>query len=347
MLIDRKKTCVLIGAHPQNSNDSALLSLTIEGIKRQGYKICLVSHSPVNIDIQKSVNYYVYSDENEILTLPLYSNSVIFSNYTNYHYQSNLGNKLGTTHYASLINLKNGLNLLKEKGFSHFIYHNYDYFLNQKDHTVLETQLKDLTNLDYWFMNDGYDRNSLFPILSIYAGKITYFLDLINVANSPETYLKYCGSNYILEFFVKHRIKDCEGIGIIENFRPSDIFTSKWAGIADTKGLHLPDYDVVNAYVDLVRDYDNENHIYGILPLCNSSHNVVVNLYKNDVKILSNTLKLGSMYWWWYKTNDNDKWKIECLLSERIISSVERSSIEILSNKPSFLKFKNNNNITI
>jgi hypothetical protein len=340
MSIDKEKTCVLIGAHPQNSNDSALLSLTIEGIKRQGYKICLVSHSPVNIDIQKSVNYYVFSDENEILTLPSYSDSVIFSSYPNYYYQSNLGNKLGTTHYASLINLKNGLSLLKEKGFTHFIYHNYDYFINQKDHTVLETHLKDLTNLDYWFMNDAHDRNGLFPVLSIFAGKITYFIDLFSVANSPENYLKYCGSNYILEFFVRQRIKDCGGFGIIEKFRASDIFTSKWAGIADTKGLHLPDYDVVNAYVDLVRDYDNENHIYGILPLCHSSHNVVINLYKNDVKILSNTLKLGSMYWWWYKTTDNDKWKIECFLSERLISSIEKSSTEILSNKPSFLRFK-------
>jgi hypothetical protein len=74
--------------------------------------------------------------------------------------------------------------------------------------------------------------------------------------------------------------------------------------------------------------------------LCHSSHNVVINLYKNDVKILSNTLKLGSMYWWWYKTTDNDKWKIECFLSERLISSIEKSSTEILSNKPSYLRFK-------
>ena len=48
-MIDKEKTCVLIGAHPQTSNDSALLSLTIEGIKRQGFKICLVSHSPINL----------------------------------------------------------------------------------------------------------------------------------------------------------------------------------------------------------------------------------------------------------------------------------------------------------
>jgi hypothetical protein len=46
------------------------------------------------------------------------------------------------------------------------------------------------------------------------------------------------------------------------------------------------------------------------------------------------------MYWWWYKTTDNDKWKIECFLSERLISSIEKSSTEILSNKPSFLRFK-------
>ena len=340
MSIDKEKTCVLIGAHPQNSNDSALLSLTIEGIKRQGYKICLVSHSPVNVDIQKSVNYYVYSDENEILSLPSYSDSVIFSNYPNYYYQSNLSNKLGTTHYASLLNLKNGLNFLKEKGFTHFIYHNYDYFINQKDHTVLETHLKDLMNLDYWFMNEGYNRNTLFPVLSIFAGKISYFIKLFEVANSPENYLKYCGNNYVLELFVRQRLQDCGGFGIIEKFNVSDIITSKWAGIGDTKGLHLPDYDITNVHVDLVRDYDNEYHIYGILPQCKSSHNVVVNLYKNDVKLLSHTLKLGSMYWWWYKTTDDDKWKIECCVSEKLVSSIEKRGIEILSNKPSYLRFK-------
>jgi hypothetical protein len=46
------------------------------------------------------------------------------------------------------------------------------------------------------------------------------------------------------------------------------------------------------------------------------------------------------MYWWWYKTTDNDKWKIECYVSEKLVSSIEKRGIEILSNKPSYLRFK-------
>ena len=341
-MIDKEKTCVLIGAHPQTSNDSALLSLTIEGIKRQGFKICLVSHSPINLDIQKSVNYLVYSDENEMLEFPSYSNSIIFSNYSNYYYQSNLNNNLGITHFASLINLKNGLNLLNSKGFTHFIYHNYDNFINQKDHELLLEYLKNLNSLDYWFMNEGHNQNILFPVLSVFAGRISYFMKLFEVADTSENYLKYCNNNYVMEYFVKERMKTCGGFGIIENFKPSDVFTSDWIGIGDSKGIHLPGYDNVSPPVDLVRDYDNENHIYGILPICKSNKDVLVNVYKNNNLISSSTIKLGSMYWWWYKTKNDDLWKIDCLLENKIVSSCERTGLDILNNYPSFLKFKRN-----
>jgi hypothetical protein len=339
MAINKEQTCVLIGAHPQNSNDSALLSLTIEGIKRQGFKVCLVSHSPVNVDIQKSVNYYVYSDENELLNFPNYSNSIIYSNYNNYYYQSNLNNTLGTTHYASLINLKNGLSLLNSKGFTHFVYHNYDYFLNQKDHELLENYLENLNTLDYWFMNENHNQNKLFPVLSIFAGKISYFINLFDIAKSPQSYLDNCNNNYIMEFFVKKRLNDCVGFGKIENFKPSDVFTSKWTGIGDSKGIHLPDYDNISPNVDLVRDFDNENHIYGILPICKSNKDVLVKLYKNNNIISSGSVKLGSMYWWWYKTTDNDLWKIECWLNNKLVSLSEKKGVDILNNRPSFLKF--------
>lgn len=339
-MIDKEKTCVLIGCHPQSSNDSALLSLTIEGIKRQGYKICLVSHSPINLDIQKSVNYSIYSDENEIIDFPNYSNSVIFYSYNNYYYQTNLNNNLGITHFASLINLKNGLTLLSSKGFTHFIYHNYDYFLNQKDHNSLSNFLENINTLDFWFMNEGHNENILFPSLSIFAGKILYFNKLFEVADTKENYLKYCKNNYVMEYFIRERIKDCGGFGVIENFKPSDVFTSNWIGIGDSRGVHLPGYPNLSPNVDLVRDYDNENHIFGILPKCNSNIDVVVNLYKNSGLISSSTVKLGSMYWWWYKTTDNDLWKIECLLNNKVVSFLEKKGIDILNNHPSFLRFK-------
>ena len=63
-MLNKSEICVIVGGYPQNHQDTALLSLTIESFKRYGYDICLVSHSPINNDLQKASKYTIYSDEN-------------------------------------------------------------------------------------------------------------------------------------------------------------------------------------------------------------------------------------------------------------------------------------------
>ena len=61
----KENTCVIIGSYPTSLEHNAMLNLTTFAAKKNGYDVCLVSHQPLSTDIQKYINYYIYSDEND------------------------------------------------------------------------------------------------------------------------------------------------------------------------------------------------------------------------------------------------------------------------------------------
>ena len=153
-MIDKQKVCVIIGSYPQNYKDTTLLGLTIESFKTQGYDICLVSHSPINQELQQASKYTIYSDENQILKFPTPSVVTEFCDGADLRFQTNHGNKVGQHSFAVLMNIKNGLWLLKNKKYTHFIYVENDTFLTSKDQKLLENKLEEFNFMenDYWFM---------------------------------------------------------------------------------------------------------------------------------------------------------------------------------------------------
>jgi len=65
------KEVVAILAYTNTKEKIDVLKKCIKRIKEFGYDILLVTHYPVSLEIQKSVEHYVYDSNNEIIEIPV------------------------------------------------------------------------------------------------------------------------------------------------------------------------------------------------------------------------------------------------------------------------------------
>jgi hypothetical protein len=339
-MIDKNNICVIIGSYPQNHQDTALLSLTIESFKRYGYDICLVSHSPINNDLQKASKYTIFSDENYTLKFPEPSSIATFIDTGSLRFQTNNGNRMGVHSFAILMNLKNAYWLLKNKNYTHFIYVDSDTFLNNEDQKVLEDKLTefDFMNKDGWFMVESYSDISLVPVTSMFGGNIKYFSDLLEDINTPEDYIRTAAPKhgYSLEAFVAAKFTNPEHYHFI---KPRDIFSSKWLGISSFGSVHFPDLDnEYNVEIDIVRNLNDDNSLACVINVSSKEELIHLKIYKDNQLEESTDLTTGPLYYWGFSKQDSNVWRMEVYKNDKLVSQVERTTEDIFWNYWSFFE---------
>ena len=348
-MINKNNICVIVGCYPQNNIDSALVSLTIESFKRQGYDICLTSHSPVNNDIQQLCKYYIYSDENYKLQFPYPSSIGSFFANNEIHYQTNRNNQVGSHSYSILMNMKNAFWLLKNKIYKKFIYIEIDTFINDNDHQILESMLEkaDFENKDFWFMLENKSNNYYVPSTSIFGGDIHFFNDKLSEITSPEIYLDKCSliNGFSLEALFNYLFLNEEHNGFIEHKQPREIFKSEWLGISSLGNISIPglksSFNVTTDIVKLKHNNDTKSIVF-MLEGNLQNENITVKLYKNNSLLDNINLNTGSYLWWIYNSYSNDDiWKIEIFYKDKIINLLERTTQEIFWNYWSYFEIKN------
>lgn len=344
--MNKEKVCAIIGSYTKTHLDTALLSLTIEGIKRRGYKTCLATHAPVSHELQKSVDYFIYTDENQILNPGFESMAGYYFDGSNFYFRTNYSNKGGTHSFAILMNIKNSLWLMEKKGFTHFIYFETDSFLNQKDHEKIEEILSDkILDLDYWFMNETHNLGEqIFPVTSLFSGRIEYFSKNTDQIFSPDSYLDFLSSagNCTLESFFLRLINEYPGNGIIEKTKPREIFSSEWVGISGGGNIGLPGYDnLILDSVDIVRDYYSNDSFFLAFPRIDSEQKVGIKVYLDG--ILRHTREItpnGIFHYFKFNFEKSSTIKAEFYYSGSICHVIEKSVDSIRSNQHSYFKFK-------
>ena len=335
-MIDKEKVCIIIGSYPQNYKDTTLLGLTVESFKLHGYDICLVSHSPINNELQQASNYTIYSKENLILEFPTPSVVTEFCDTKDVRFQTNYGNKIGRHSFAVLMNIKNALYLLNSKKYTHFLYAENDTFLTSKDQNLLESELEKANFLenDYWFMLENPQTQLV--ATSLFGGKIDIFLKTLDPINTPEDYLKIESSS--LETFMSKLFPNNNNY---HDIKPRDIFESKWLGISSYGVINFPDLNNgINVVIDIVRNFKDEDNVFFIINTNAISNSVNVKLYKNNHNIYNSDIITGPLHYWGYSKQDTDIWKMEVWKDNKIISQVERTTEEIFWNRMSYFKIK-------
>lgn len=344
-MLNKEEICVIISSYPQTHVDSTLLSLTHESFSRQGYDICLVSHSPLNSDIQKSSKYYIYSDENTPLNFPEPSSITVYFANSDLHYQTNWGNKMGSHSLSILMNLKNALYLLRHKKYKNFIFIDSDTFLNKDDHKILESKLEEISfnEKDYWFMIED-TTNMVVPVTSFFGGKIEYFHNVLEQIKNEEDYFKFCeGANaYTLEalFSILFCMFPSEN-GHLDYNKPRDIFSSKWLGISTFGNADIPYLEnKFNVDIDIVRDKTSNDYIFFILNFHAKQESINLKFYKDDILTNDFDTVTGALHYWMFDVELVKKWKMEVYYKEKLINILDKTTDEIFWNAFSFFESK-------
>jgi hypothetical protein len=199
---------IVIGTYPNLKRRVELTKQCIESLKPLGRKIILVSHYPVDADIQRMVDYYIYDKHNP---MTFHSYYTLFYNYTpDYDVNINI-NQLsdGNQSLAVLTNLFNGFKHAKEHGFKSLFYVTFDIVIDPRDIPTINESFNSLRNgkqaylamfkteFEYGVQTNGMTFN------------IDYFLDRFDDVRDVETYNSICkniGSQNFLEDYLAKKL---------------------------------------------------------------------------------------------------------------------------------------------
>jgi hypothetical protein len=128
---------IIIGTYPNLKSRVQLTKDCINSLKPLGRKIMLVSHYPVDAEIQRMVDYYIYDAEN-ILTYHSYYTR-FYTHQNDFDVEININGLKNTNQSLTvLMNMHTAVKAASEYGFVNALYITYDVIVNPKDYAVIE-----------------------------------------------------------------------------------------------------------------------------------------------------------------------------------------------------------------
>jgi hypothetical protein len=127
-----QEECIILGTYPNIKDRVQWTKDTINSLKPLGRKIILVSHYPVDQEIQGMVDYYIYDKHNPLTHHSYYTR--FYNDRNDYFAEINInGLKHSNQSLTVLTNMFNGAKAAKELGFKRFFYTTYDVVLDPTD----------------------------------------------------------------------------------------------------------------------------------------------------------------------------------------------------------------------
>ena len=199
---------IVVGTYPNLKRRVKLTKQCIESLKPLGRKIILISHYPVDQEIQKMVDYYVYDKHNPMTTHSYYT--LFYNKVAEYDVDVNI-NQLhnGNQSLAVLTNIFNGFKHAKEHGFKRLFYLTFDVIIDPRDIDIINTSFSTLnsgkkaylasfhTAFDYGVQTNGITFD------------VDFFLQNFDDVRDVESYNKICkeiGAQNFLEDYLAKKI---------------------------------------------------------------------------------------------------------------------------------------------
>ena len=197
---------IVIGTYPNLKSRVQLTKDTIKSLKPLGRKIMLVSHYPVDDEIQRMVDYYLFDGDNPLTHHSYYTR---FYRYTDEYYaEINInGLKNSNQSLTVLVNLFNAAKTAKTLGYKSFFYTTYDVTLDERDISVIETSLASLNNGKKAYLGTlntpfgkGIQTNGM-------TFDVDFFLQIFHDTRKPDEYNEICSSlgaqNFLEDYLTK------------------------------------------------------------------------------------------------------------------------------------------------
>ena len=264
---NNKRELIIVGTWPNLESRVQLTKDTINSLKPLGRKIMLLSHYPVDEDIQKMVDYYIYDKHNPLTHHSYYTR---FYRYTDdFHAEINInGLKNSNQSLTVLTNLFNGAKAAKSLGYEAFFYTTYDVVLDARDIPIIEKALDigDKTN-PYLYkaylgslntpFGKGIQTNGM-------AFEVDFFLNTFDDVRTTEEYNNICeniGAQNFLEDYLVKKLRGLEKDYMIEHNKEETLLKHSGLGVASNSEYYsiIPIINRPNNYMFYFYTYNVDN----------------------------------------------------------------------------------------
>jgi hypothetical protein len=143
------KPIIVIDAFLDNQEKENLLISNLQKFKKFNIPILLVSNSPISVEIQKQIDYFIFDKEN-LLFKDKYSYDLLIFHvleYKEFSFKNEFWYK--QEHGLSVLcNLTKTMNFAKKLGFTKFIHFEWDYFIHDNDSIKIQNIIDDFVYND-------------------------------------------------------------------------------------------------------------------------------------------------------------------------------------------------------
>jgi hypothetical protein len=285
---NNKREIIIVGTWPNLKSRVQLTKDTINSLKPLGRKIMLVSHYPVDDDIQKMVDYYIYDDHNPLTHHSYYTR---FYKYTDdFHAEININGLKNTNQSLTVLtNLFNGAKAAKSLGYEAFFYTTYDVILDPRDIPKVEKAFDIDGKEPYMYkaylgslntpFGKGIQTNGM-------AFDIDFFLNTFDDVRTAEEYNSICeniGAQNFLEDYLVKKLKGLEKYYAFEHNNEETLLKNSGLGVA------------------------SNSEYYSIIPILNKPNNYMFYFftYNIDTRNVKISIKESGVEFY------NHKWQID------------------------------------
>jgi glycosyltransferase involved in cell wall biosynthesis len=254
---------IIIGTYPNLKERVNLTKKCIESYRPLGRKIMLVSHYPVDQEIQKMVDYYVYDAHNPLTHHTYYKH---FYNYTaSFDLEININTlKDSNQSLTVLTNLFNGFKMAKSLGYKRVFYNTFDVILHENDQAVVDTSLNSDSVCIVATLNThvgtGVQTNGM-------MFDVQYFLNKFDDVRTPDEYNKICefiGAENFLEDYLMNRLNEPTLLNLQILTNPfNTLLINSGLGVSSNSEYYsiLPILGKTNTYVFYFYTYNIDNRV--------------------------------------------------------------------------------------
>jgi len=204
---------IVVGTYPNLKRRAELTKECVESLKPLGRKIILVSHYPVDQEIQRMVDYYIYDDHNPLTHHSYYTK---FFNYpADYDVEININGLKDTNQSLTVLtNMFNGFKAAKALGFRRAFYTTYDVILNEKDVPAVNDAFKSNKKVYVATLPTPFEYGIQTNGMMI---DVDFFLREFDDVRTPEEYNRICNVRKCQNFLEDYLVK------VINSFNPADV----------------------------------------------------------------------------------------------------------------------------
>jgi glycosyltransferase involved in cell wall biosynthesis len=245
------KELIAIGTYPDTKAREDLTIACIQSARKLGRSIMLVSHYPVELHVQKMVDYYVYDAHNPLTHHSYYNRFTRTAD--DYSVEMRIEGDSNQS-LTVLTNLINAGKAAKGFGYTKMFYVTFDHVIDEKDYPTIERCFNILS--DDWKaalatlntpFGKGIQTNGMFF-------KSDFVCKLLDDVRTPEEYNAICESMWAHNFLEDYMMKKVEKTqGVWVEYPEEETFL-----------LHTGEGKSSNSeYVGIVRcEEDNCNYFY-------------------------------------------------------------------------------------